>query len=419
MKKVKTGMRAMTSDKPVRNVIAKNHDFPQLVRSLSVHKLFEKGLQPRQYFIYSEDELLGIEIEVEGIRYPETFQYYWKHKADGSLRNYGAEYASIPLRADQVEYALNHWNECIIKNNKPNFSQRTSTHVHLNVRDMTWEEIENMVLLYMIFERHFFLQTNQDREHSIFCVPIYKTDKTCVVLPIDQCSHNWNKYAALNLCTILGGESPMFGTIEFRHMHGTSDPSVLIPWINNILRLKAQALCMPAGEVRKLLETMNTTSEYLGLYTQTFGSQARPAAMQKADFEYCITMTKLGIFCPTSRYLMADGTCLAVQKYDKHSKKKVSVKLKMPQMIVNDVYHDPEDEPEFLPEPAELQPQTITTVPPPGNDIFQYWYTQNTVQTPMTPAQETAMAQALHTWATIQQEQTQAQTLNNILNGAA
>ena len=380
MKKATTGTRAMKSDKPIRNVIAKQYDFPQLVRSLATHKNFEKTLPPRQYNMVVDDELLGIEIEVEGIRYPEVFQYYWKHKTDGSLRNYGAEYASIPLRADQVEYALNHWNEHIVKNNQPIFSQRTSTHIHLNVRDMTWEEIENLILLYMIFERHFFLQTNQDREHSIFCVPLYKTDKAGQLHPIEYCSGNWNKYAALNLSTILGGESPMFGTIEFRHMHGTSNPAVLIPWINNILRLKVQALSMPPGTVRKLLETMNTTSEYLGLYTQTFGEQARPTAMQKADFEYCITMTKLGVFCPTSRYMMADSSCLAVQKYDQHSKKKVSVKLKTPQqvlgMIADDLYHEPEDEPEepiqqFI--PTEPQPQ-ITTVIPQQQPQFDVWF---------------------------------------------
>ena len=49
---------------------------------------------------------------------------------------------------------------------------------------------------------------------------------------------------------------------------------------------------------------------------------------------------------------MADSSCLAVQKYDQHSKKKVSVKLKTPQqtlgIIADDLYHDPEDELEEL-----------------------------------------------------------------------
>lgn len=350
MKKATTGTRVIKSDKPIRNVIAKQYDFQHLIRNLNTHKNFEKTLPPRSYNMVVDDELLGIEIEVEGIRYPENFQHYWKHKTDGSLRNYGAEYASIPLRADQVEYALKHWNELITKNNNPSFSQRTSTHIHLNVRDMTWEEIENLVLLYMIFERHFFLQTNQDREHSIFCVPLYKTDAASKLQPIEYCSGIWNKYAALNLCTILGGESPMFGTIEFRHMHGTSNPDVLIPWINNILRLKAQALSMPTGEVRKRLETMNTTSEYLGLYTQTFGEQARPAAMQKADFEYCITMTKLGIFCPTTQYSMADGTCLTTQKYYNHYKNKTKVKPTLfnniPQILPGN--DEQQDEPDMI-----------------------------------------------------------------------
>jgi hypothetical protein len=45
-----------------------------------------------------------------------------------------------------------------------------------------------------------------------------------------------------------------------------------------------------------MLETMNSTSAYLGLYTKIFGDYAKPWAMQKEDFEYCITMTKLALF---------------------------------------------------------------------------------------------------------------------------
>jgi len=322
MKKARTGSGATMSNEPKRNTINTLIEFPILIRSVAVHKKYEATLPAPLYPVVAPDELVGIEIEVENIPYPHQFQYYWKGKQDGSLRNHGIEYTSIPLRTEQVEYALDHWNKYIKENNNPTFSQRTSLHVHLNVQNMTWDEIENLVLLYVIFERHFFLQTNQDREHSIFCVPLYKVDNLCNLLPIQQVSPRWNKYAALNLSTITGeGESPRFGTIEFRHLHGTSNPAEIVPWINNIMRLKKQAMAMESGSVIKLLETMNTTSEYLALYTQTFGEQARPQAMQKADFEYCITMAKLGLFGKLHEHAGSTTISTVWKKYTKLRKK--------------------------------------------------------------------------------------------------
>ena len=322
MKKARTGSGATMSNEPKRNTINTLIEFPILIRSVAVHKKYEATLPAPLYPVVAPDELVGIEIEVENIPYPYQFQYYWKGKQDGSLRNHGIEYTSIPLRTEQVEYALDHWNKYIKENNNPTFSQRTSLHVHLNVQNMTWDEIENLVLLYVIFERHFFLQTNQDREHSIFCVPLYKVDNLCNLLPIQEVSPRWNKYAALNLSTITGeGESPRFGTIEFRHLHGTSNPAEIVPWINNIMRLKKQAMAMESGSVMKLLETMNTTSEYLALYTQTFGEQAKPQAMQKADFEYCITMAKLGLFGKLHEHAGSTTISTVWKKYTKLWKK--------------------------------------------------------------------------------------------------
>lgn len=349
------------SNEPKRNPINTLIEFPQLIRSVAIHKKHEAQQPALVYPVVSPSELVGIEIEVENIEYPYQYPLYWRGKQDGSLRNNGCEYASIPLQVQQVEYALDYWNKFIREKNNPKFTQRTSLHVHMNVQNMTWDEIENLVLLYVIFERHFFLQTNQDREHSIFCVPLYKVDNLCNLLPIQQVSPRWNKYAALNLSTITGeGESPKFGTIEFRHFHGTSDPAEIVPWINNLMRLKKQAMSMAPGSVIKLLETLNTTSEYMALYTQTFGEQAQPQAMQKADFEYCITMAKLGLFGKLHEH---SGTVVHSITWKKYMKKRKTPKMTF---AIPKEYNEPE-------EPDEDWDEPQTAIHPP--------YTEQELQT--------------------------------------
>jgi len=281
--------------------------YNNLVRSVATHKNFENLLPKPKLPIVSPTELIGIEIEVEGIRRPVEHDYYWKRKQDGSLRNYGMEYASIPLAAYQIEYALNYFNESMVDKNIMSFSPRTSTHVHMNARNMTWDEVEVFVLLYAIFERHFFMQVNPAREKSIFCVPIYKTDMMERIYPINEVSYNWYKYSALNLCTLTGqGDMPAFGTIEFRHMHGTTDPKVITEWVNNIHLLKAAAMKYSKQEVYDLIKTMNTTSAYLALYVKIFGDYAKPDVMAKMDFEYCITNVKLGLYQQPGNYIAAN-----------------------------------------------------------------------------------------------------------------
>lgn len=310
MNTTQTGTPDMQSDnkKPPKYItIADVVPFTQLNRGITKHKAFE-NIYGKQHTMPVDhpNDLVGIEIEVEGLQAPPYLDYYWNHKTDGSLRNYGAEYASIPLRAEQVETALWYLKKSVIEShsrNLPSFSPRTSTHVHVNVRDLSWEHIYNFVLLYAIFERHFFLQTNKERERGIFCVPLYRTDMLRKLKPIEDCSGHWYKYAAINLCTIIGsGDMKAFGTIEFRHMHGTWDAETLVPWINNILTLKKAAKQFVPGEIEELLKSMNTTSTYLGLYTKIFGMYARTKDMQKADFEYCITMVKLALFSNPRTY---------------------------------------------------------------------------------------------------------------------
>lgn len=261
------------------------------------HAAYEQTLPKHNVDFVAPNALLGIEVEVENIPYPPQPEYYWKGKHDGSLRNNGVEYTSIPLRANQVPYALEMLRQQLCVNNKPDFSPRTSVHVHLNMRDMTWDQVKLLVLLYAVFERHFFHMAGSKREQSIFCVPLYASDQIRHLDQLEYFVNRWHKYNALNLGTLVGGnDMPAYGTVEFRHLYGTLDNAVLIPWINSILCLRKALVDYNYADMKERVRNMNTTSEYFKLYEEIFGELMLTDKMVKHDFEHCITQTKMTLF---------------------------------------------------------------------------------------------------------------------------
>ena len=188
-------------------ILGKLYGYPALNVRKAVHKTYE-DTHPIAYpmHIAEPQALIGIEVEVENMwKQAPAPELYWDAKEDHSLRNNGLEFTSIPLRGYQIEYALDYLN-MLIKNsgNEPDFSPRTSIHVHLNVRDMTWSQLKVLVLLYSIFERHFFHIAGTKRESSVFCVPLYKSVKHSTLSKLEHITTMWSKYNALNLGTVMG-----------------------------------------------------------------------------------------------------------------------------------------------------------------------------------------------------------------------
>lgn len=269
-------------------------DFKPLNVDRERHLAYEQTCPPRRFQMIQERALLGIEVEVENIHDSVDIPYYWTYKEDGSLRNCGAEFTSIPLRSYQVEYAMDFLHKALYANNDPDFSNRTSVHVHLNVRDMTWDQIKVLVLLYSIFERHFFRIAGTKRESSIFCVPLYKTKQLDNILQLEKHVQRWHKYTAVNCGTIYGTDNvPRFGTIEFRHLYGTSDTKTVVDWVNSILCLRRAILFYTLPELIESIKSMNTTSEYMAMYQNIFGTYC---TLPPKDIEYCISKVKRSLW---------------------------------------------------------------------------------------------------------------------------
>lgn len=275
--------------------LANLYDYAQLVLNNSVNNVYE-NLRPIKDPIRMVDTttLLGIEIEVENIKKDlPPCEFFWNVKDDNSLRNNGVEFTSTPIRAGQVEHAIMYYNELVKATNKPDYSNRTSVHVHLNVRDFTLDQLQCLVVLYCLFEKHFFHIAGARREQSIFCVPLYKTQPTGNITQLQYFLQNWHKYNALNLGTVIGGQGlPKYGTVEFRHLYGTGDVKIITNWINNILALKQEAMSWKLVDLLKVVRTLNTTSEYVQLYQHTFGDLVMLDKMEKYDFESCVSFVK-------------------------------------------------------------------------------------------------------------------------------
>lgn len=218
--------------------------------------------------------LFGIEVEVEGVPHPHiqaNHTSYWQITADGSLRNNGIEFVSAPLRASQVEYALDQLFASLPITHE--FSPRTSTHVHMNVRDLTMDQICGVVLLYTLFEDLLFKWVGGNREKNTFCTKLTDTNYVKMYSQLSQNPQQvvdaWAKYTALNLAPIASK-----GTIEFRHLCGSINKDYIIGWINLISCLKGMAKKYSAQALSNEICMLNTDSAYEDFAFRVFGKSA-------------------------------------------------------------------------------------------------------------------------------------------------
>lgn len=248
--------------------------------------------------LYKEDPALltndcvGVELELENITYsfnydrPETpviislsrdnndcepafkkLKGFWKVVKDGSLRK-GTEFIfAEPLSGANISEALSRMQSFLDvyrRHGKPvSLSDRTSVHVHLDVRDLNDDELMSLVLVYMLVERVIFKYINPFRSKNTYCRPLtdssFKYSYAVICKEADRSpghfiqaiKHHCDKYSALNVLP-----TSSYGSVEFRHHHGTSDMSKVKEWINIILAIKRTAKGYP---IKTLLDIYSNT----------------------------------------------------------------------------------------------------------------------------------------------------------------
>lgn len=210
---------------------------------------------------------VGIEVEVENHTLKVSpSQYVWAGVADGSLRNGGIEYVSKPIAASFAAHAIGELLGDCLDEKECCFSPRTSIHVHINMQDVETTVVEDIILLYSLFEKLFFRFTGRGRIKNIYCVPLIDTACLSGMLTngVFHSRSSWSKYAALNILPL-----SEYGTIEFRHMHGTFDIKKISVWIRMLTTLCDNVITR--GGFRDEIAKMGKDYDFTGLLYNIFG----------------------------------------------------------------------------------------------------------------------------------------------------
>jgi hypothetical protein len=246
--------------------------------------------------------LYGVELEIEGCSHtPEDHLVPGLvHHRDGSLRNNGAEFVTKPMAMRELRYVLGMF---FNKNkfNEENYSERCSVHVHANIGDLGFDEIQSILTLYLVFERLLFRWIGQERNNNIFCVPLHET----LIIPemlsketfmeTQQLWSTWPKYTALNL-------RPMYNqsTIEFRHMGGTHSLDRILTWCSLIGCLFSYAKDRNVNEIKDIICNLNTSSFYTEFLHSVFGDYATMFNNTNEDLERGVISVKYALMSPPS-----------------------------------------------------------------------------------------------------------------------
>lgn len=188
--------------------------------------------------------VMGIEIEVEGVDLPKEVPS-WKFTKDGSLRGESGEYIlENPSSYSECRVSIERLKQQFKHNNTvTNFSSRTSVHVHLNVADIEFTHLCNIVFLYFIVEDVLLKFCGEERYTNRFCLSVRSAEGIIEGIkarfdPVNIRTFSMErfKYAALNLASIPGK-----GSLEFRGMRGTLDTAVLHAWMRVIQNIYSTA----------------------------------------------------------------------------------------------------------------------------------------------------------------------------------
>ena len=218
--------------------------------------------------VIDSDQLVGIEVELEnsGNRVNMS-SAIWEGHGDGSLRNNGLEWITRPIPARDAPAALHELfrggaEACC-------FTPRTSIHVHFDCTQYTKDQVLDVVLLYLHFEKKLYNFVGRGRIKNIYCVPINETSLSQALLTdrFDRKVMGWKKYTGLNLLPLR-----QHGTMEFRHMHGTSDVRKISLWIRFISSMFNYALKMGTKDLRKRLSDLWTNDAANMLGQEVWGS---------------------------------------------------------------------------------------------------------------------------------------------------
>ncbi len=172
--------------------------------------------------------LVGLEVETIGTA-PKLLppSKYWAYHIDRTLQGQGTEFVlKEPLQGTRLDEALEELD--ILFKGKIRLSHKTSLHVHVDVIDLSTEQVYAVCLAYVLLERPLY-SISGNRINSPYCVPIYMND--FFQQAISSISTGVNKVTeerrngGLNLHALT-----KYNSLEFRMHEGTLDIKEIRSW---------------------------------------------------------------------------------------------------------------------------------------------------------------------------------------------
>jgi hypothetical protein len=183
----------------------------------------------------------GIEIEVEGTE-KIVDDPRWKSDRDGSLRGANREYIlHRPIPREDVRDALS----CLaaeLEYEPIDFSFRTSVHVHVNVQELTYVQLLNMIYTYLLIEEPLMTYCGKERKGNRFCLRLQDAEgmlETFTMLfkgqenALGLIPRDMVRYAAINIESVI-----KYGSLEFRAMRGNLDVEYITTWTEALYRIR-------------------------------------------------------------------------------------------------------------------------------------------------------------------------------------
>lgn len=205
---------------------------------------------------------IGIEIEMEGnhLVLPAVARGIWRAEGDGSLRgNEAIEYVlRKPAKRENLRQKLALLQKSLEDEEADlDATERCGVHVHIDCRDLTYTQVFNFGLLYLLFEEILLEFCGDGRQNNLFCLSgqygngllmeLKHARKTAepLVLMDDHL-----RYASLNFSSLR-----KYGTLEFRGFRSTEKLLEIADWAELLLCLKDEATQMK--DLRHVIENVS------------------------------------------------------------------------------------------------------------------------------------------------------------------
>ena len=207
---------------------------------------------------------VGIELEFSNVVHYEHGLLWWSWHSDGSIRGErtGELVLCVPTHPRGLDRALAEYRECVAQH--VTINESCGVHVHVDVCDLTFEELRGVLLLYSVLERTLYKYCGGSRENNNFCVPLGECGDRLSWFRGGISINNDLRYCGLNIAAVR-----KFGSIEFRMHPGCTSPTRIGAWVGICARIKEFGrTCTPESIYNMLYGSSGT------FLTETMGRHA-------------------------------------------------------------------------------------------------------------------------------------------------